>query len=302
LTNGGCCGQPFWSPDGQRLLFIDRPSLADPSGIWGIGLQGGAPELISTRVGIFSSDLELLATLEGGQTIVERLSDGQRWTIPNGGRAVSFSPDGAQVAWTIDQIGGPLEAARREIWTSRVDGSEPRLAVALFGGGLAGWFPDGRLLVSGRLNLEETLTGYYAWSAIDERLVEIAQGARLRGAVLSPGGTWLAYMVTFHQEPAENGLWLAHTQTGERRRLDMFGAYRWRDDGRLLVIPLDLSAPYHQLWQVEAASGRAQPLTDPAVTPFKIANGDWTVAPGGRQIAFLAAEDNNIWLLELPPE
>jgi Tol biopolymer transport system component len=54
------------------------------------------------------------------------------------------------------------------------------------------------------------------------------------------------------------------------------------------------------VWQFEAQTGQSRPLTDPAATQLKIANGDWSVSPDGRQIAFVSANDNNIWLLSLP--
>jgi Tol biopolymer transport system component len=41
-------------------------------------------------------------------------------------------------------------------------------------------------------------------------------------------------------------------------------------------------------------------VTDPAITPFKVANGDWTVSPDGRYVAFVESRDHNIWLLALP--
>ncbi len=72
------------------------------------------------------------------------------------------------------------------------------------------------------------------------------------------------------------------------------------DGQHLLVVPVDLNQPVHQLLQVEADTGQVTDLTDPAVTPFKIANGDWSVSPVGDKIAFLSADDGNIWLLELP--
>jgi Tol biopolymer transport system component len=94
--------------------------------------------------------------------------------------------------------------------------------------------------------------------------------------------------------------WLANSRTGERRRLDTFGGYQWRDDQRLLIVPLDLSQPIHRLLQVEAPSGQVQPITDPSITSFKIANGDWSVSPDSQMIAFVSADDGNIWILELP--
>jgi hypothetical protein len=279
------------------VLFIDKPFADAPVGIWGVGLEGGEPALYTERLGFFSADMQFLAYPERGETIVEYLADGQRWTIPSGGRAISFSPYTAQISWTAGQDGPPFDTAAREVWVSQMDGSQAVVAARIIGGGLSGWLPDGRLLLNGRLSMEEEKQGYFIWSPQDGALVEIARGARLRGAVLSPGGAWLAYLATFEEDPAANGLWLVNTGTLERRRLDLFGAYRWRDDGRLLMIPLDMGASTHQLWEVEAATGLAHPLTDPAVTPFKVANGDWAVSPDGWNVVFVSAGDNNLWLL-----
>ena len=300
LTAGGCCVEPFWSPDGQRLLFLDRPSPDAAAGLYEVSLQGGGVELYSERLGIYSPDMSLLAFPQGEQTVVERLDDGQRWVIPSGGRAVSFSPDGTQLAWTAGQSGPPFDTARREVWVSQVDGSQAQLLVQLYSGGFAGWFPDGRLLVSGRVDLNEPLPGLWAVSPQDGSQSLLARGERLRGITISPGGSWLTYQMVFSANPEENGIWLVDTHSAEKRRLDQFGAYRWRDDGRLLLIPLDIRQPLHQVWQIEAATGQALPLTDPAVTPLKIANGDWSVSPDGTKIAFVSAMDHNVWLLELP--
>ncbi len=300
LTSGGCCVGPAWSPDGSRVLFIDKPSPDAPAGLWGVAASGGSPEFFTGRLGLYSPDMQLLAFPQGGQTVVERLADGQQWTIPSEGRQVSFSPDGAWVAWTTGQGGGPNDREARFVWVSRSDGTEAREVIGLYGGGFSAWFPDGRLLVSGRLNPEEEAQAYYAVSLTGGEPLELARGERLRGGLLSPGGTWLVYLVAFSAQAEENGLWLVNTAGGERRRLDLFGAYRWRDDARLLIVPLDLNQPNHHLLQIEAAGGEARPLTDPLVEPFKIANGDWAVSPGGQAVVFVSAAGGNLWLIELP--
>jgi Tol biopolymer transport system component len=299
LTTGGCCVQPFWSPDGSQVLFVDRPSSDAPAGIYAVDLNGSPPVLFTERFGSYSNDMTLLAYPSNGQAVVERLSDGQRWIIPSDGRAISLSPDGTQVAWTAGNDGPPFDTPRREVWISSVDGSQPRLAVEVFGGGFAGWLPGGRMLFSGRLDPAAEEQGYFVWSPVDGSTVEIARASRLRGGVPSPQGTWLAYFVTLDEDPAKNGLWLADTQTGAGKRLDLFGAYRWRDDEHLLVVPLDLTSSMHRLMEVDASTGLARPLTDPSLTPLRIANGDWSVSPDGRRIAFVSAEDQNIWLLTL---
>jgi hypothetical protein len=305
LTEGGCCVDTFWSTDSQQLLYIDRPSPDGNAGLWAVNVQGSEPQFITDRLGIYSPDMQLRAFPQDGATYIENLSTGELWNIPNGGRAVSFSPDQTWLAWTAGQTGPPFNTARRDIWISSLDGSQERMVFSGMRAGFEGWFPDGRILVSG---LVEGSDSEQALWVLDQdqaeegrsNLVELGRGARIRGASLSPGGDWVAYLTTFSADPAQDGIWLADARTGERRRLDVFGGYQWRDAQHLLVVPLDLSQPVHRLLQVEAASGQVQSVTDPAITPFKIANGDWSVSPDGELIAFVSADEGNIWLLELP--
>lgn len=305
LTTGGCCVDPFWSADGQQLLYIDRPSPEAPAGLWGVSAQGSEPQFITERLGIYSHDMLLRAFPQDGATHIEDLASGEKWILPNGGRAVSFSPDKAWLAWTAGQTGPPFNTARRDIWISRVDGSQDRQVFSSIRAGFDGWFPDGRILVSGLVEGPASEQALWALSPDQTQdgqpiLVELGRGARIRQARISPNGEWVAYITTFSADPAQDGLWLANSRTGERRRLDTFGGYQWRDDQRLLIVPLDLSQPMHRLLQVEAPSGQVQPLSDPSITPFRIANGDWSVSPDGQMIAFVSADDGNIWILELP--
>jgi Tol biopolymer transport system component len=305
LTSGGCCVQPFWPPDSQSVYFIDRPGSESPAGLWGVDLSGSSPEYITDKLGIYSPDMQFRAFLDDGNTVVERLATGEQWAIPNGRRAVNFSPDGLRLAWTAGTSGPPFDTAQREIWVSNLDGSQARNVYTVTGGGIVGWFPDGRLLVNGRLESPESGQAYWALTLNDSevrpfQIFQIDSSARVRGAEISPDGNWLVYMFTLDDDPSRNGLWLADTRTGQSRQLNLFGAYHWRDSERLLVVPLDLSQPDHRLFQLHAATGQVEALTDPAVTPFKIANGDWIVSPDGQRIAFVSAFDQNIWLLTIP--
>src|SRR5262245_24878130 len=78
LTEGGCCAQPFWSADGSQVRYIDRPSSGQPSGIWAVSANGGAPTFVTARLGLYSPDEKLVAYPEGGQTFIERVG-GARW-------------------------------------------------------------------------------------------------------------------------------------------------------------------------------------------------------------------------------
>ncbi|WP_322798973.1 hypothetical protein, partial [Thermoflexus sp.] len=301
LTSNGCCVQPFWSPDGQEIWFLDRPRPDAPVGIWGISRTGGAPRLVTTRLGVFSPDYRRRAYPEGGQTIIEDLKTGERWIAPNGGRAVVFSPDGEWIAWEVSAGEAPsLDRRVTTLWISRVDGREARPVLQLVGGGFSGWFPDGRRA----LVITRETSGADPFLAVvnlqDGSLRPIARGQRLRGAQISPAGGWVAYQSLFAVDPAQNGLWVVRADGTESRRLSVFGAYRWRSEGRLLVIPLEPGAPSHRVLEIDAATGAVRPLTDPSALRFRIAGGDWALSPDGRRIVFVSAMDRNLWLLELP--
>ncbi len=305
LTFGGCCVGPVFTPDGGYLLFIDKPSPDQPAGLWSVPAAGGSPEFFSDRLGVFSDDLQFRAFSLDGRTLVESLETGERWEIPSGGRGVSLSPGGIRAAWTAGQTGPPFDTAFREVWVSRIDGSDARQVFGAVRGGFAGWLDDDRLLVSGLASDDSGDQAYWALTLVtngEPALIELGRGGRLREAMISPGGRWVAYLVTFSEESQNNGLWVADSFTGEARRLDAFGGYRWRDAERLLIVPLDMTAPAHRLLQLQAATGELEAVTDPALTPFRIANGDWTVSPGGSQVAFVSAADGNIWILDLPAE
>ena len=300
LTTGGCCVQPSWSPDGREVWYLDRPNDASPSGLWGVSVNGGEPHFVTDKLGIYSPDRSLFAYPLGGQTYIERVSDGERWVVPAGGRAISFSPDGTQISWQVASSTINFDRRAVQMWIANVDGGAARAVANLAGGGLGDWLPDGvHVLVSGRDSGDRV--GFIATLNVDDgTLTTIIEAPNLRGAQASPGGGWLVYQIAFSGDPARDGLWVIPVAGGEPRKLDLYGAYRWRSEGRLLLIPLEPGAPAQRLVEIDAATGLSRPLTDPAVTPLRIAGGDWALSPDGTHIVFVAAADHNLWLLELP--
>ncbi len=119
----------------------------------------------------------------------------------------------------------------------------------------------------------------------------------------SPGGSWIAYFLTFAQEPTNNGIWVISSDGQIRKKLDPpgFGAYRWQDDDTLLFIPLRASAQDSmQLWAIDVPSQQNRLLIDPNVLKFSISNGDWDVSPNGKHVVFVSSADQNIWQIQLP--
>jgi Tol biopolymer transport system component len=264
------------------------------------------PRLYTERIALYTDDLRYVVDSEGQTTYIERLPDpaagdsGDRWSVPAGGRPVSLSPGRTRIAWEVSNNALAVETRVTDIWIARLDGSEPQSVISLPRGGLVGWISEDMILVSGRESLASSETVLWTYSLSDNTSVELVRGERLRGPTLSPDGRWLVYYETFG-DPGENGLWVVRTDAFQRLPLprELFGAYQWRDSERLLIVPFRPDAEVHSLWQFDVEEGTAGQLTDPSVTPFKIAGGDWRVSPDGRQVVFVASSDLNLWVLTL---
>jgi hypothetical protein len=305
LTTGGCCTQPFWSPDGKQVRYIDRPP-AGKLGIYGVDVGAGAagPKLVSERV----EDSRIVGpyrieTTKNTTTLV-RLSDGKAFKVPAQGRNVQFSPDYKRIAWSISNDDASPERQVAAIWVANVDGTNPKRVAQVRRGGVGGWITNDALLVSGQENKTGGAQILWALDLGDGKLRELTRAERLRSALLSPSGRWVAYYTTFI-EGGQNGLWLVDTQGGKARALpkDAFAAYQWRSVGsedKLLVVPFRPAAQQHEFWQVDPATLAVTQLTKGAETPLKIANGDWRVSPDGRYVAYVESQDRSIWVVELP--
>ncbi len=303
LVTGGCCTQPFWSPDSRRVLFIDRPAPEAPLGIWGVEVTqpNPTPILVTERIALYTEDWTYLVDLDEETTVIERLADGARWTVPAEGRPVSFSPGRKHIAWQVSNEEALSEHRMTQVWVANLDGSNARSVATLPRGGLSGWISDDVLLLSGRESLQSREQVLYTLSLTSGHTTELVRAERLRGGLLSPDGAWLVYLIALNEDQAQNGLWLMRTDGSARRRLEseLFGAYQWRDARRLLIVPFRLEGVSHELWELDVETDETRRLTNAEVTSFKIANGDWSVSPDGRHVVFVESRDRNTWLLRL---
>jgi len=305
LTTGGCCVMPAWSPDSKQVLFIDKPGPSAETGVYAIDItdRSKAPQLAG-RVGIYSPDLSLVAYPQDTRTFVEKISSGERWVVPNNGQAVEFAPDDQHLAWESEATSGPYDERQNEIFVANIDGQAVSKVARVYGGGLVGWLPRGlALLFLGRPSLnshDSTLT------VLDLRTnvaADLVTAERISGVRLSNEGTRVAYYISFNPDEKRNGIWVQKTDGSGARPIDLWGAYQWRDDSHLLVVPAR-TAPDQafELWQVDAETGEKKKLTDAAVTPLNILNGDWRVSPDGKYVVFVNSTDRNLWLVKLPEE
>ncbi len=305
LTTGGCCVQPSWSPDSRQVLFIDKPSANDTVGFYAVDIAAGTnkPPQRSGPVGVYSQDRSLITYLDQGRTVVEKLSSGERWVMPNNYQ-VAFSPDNQRLAWADSEENSniPYDQRRSDLYIAQVDGSRAVRVARVYGGGFVGWLPSGaKILVSARPSLavrERTL------SVLDlntQASVNLVTAERISGVSVSRDGTWIAYTITFDADKSRNGIWMQRTDGTPARKIELWGAYQWRDEGRLLVMPARVSADRaFEILEVDAATGKIRKLTEAAITPLQILNGDWRVSPDGRYIVYVNSVDRNLWLLKLP--
>ncbi|MEW5959907.1 MAG: hypothetical protein AB1801_19470 [Chloroflexota bacterium] len=314
LTGGGCCVQPFFSPDGQQVLFIDKPSAHDPAGIYGIDLQNSTlepqnslptPRLVNQTIGFRSPDWSIVAAIDGNLVRFTDETSGQSWTIDTGGNWPYFSPAGSQILWVASDREGPYDRRQSDLWLADLDGSQRQLLLSLYGGGVAGWFPDGRrLLLLGKDNPAEERRTLFIYDLDSKQRTNLLSHKRIRDAAISPGGSWVVFFLSMvDDEPLENGIWVVSADGTSPQKLDVpgFGAFRWRDDTTLLYIPMRASTyESMQLWAVDMETHQSRPITDPARLYFSISNGDWDVSPDGRRVVFVSSADQNIWLLTLP--
>ncbi len=305
LTTGGCCTQPFWSPDGKQVWYIDKPS-GGKLGIYGV--TAGAPEaqpvFVSPRVEDSRITGPYRIETTAKTTTLVRLSDGKKFNIPAQGRTVQFSPDLKKIAWSISNPDLPAEQQVAAVWVANVDGSNAKRVATLRRGGLAGWISNTALLVNGEDPQDKAGQVLWSLTIADGKLKEITRAERLRSALLSPSGKWIAYYTTFNTD-TQNGLWLVDTNGGKPKPAPRgsFGAYQWRTvsgSDALVVVPFNPAATHHEFWQLDPGSLAFTQLTKAEDAPVKIANGDWRVSPDGRYVAYVESKDRNIWVIALP--
>ncbi len=306
LTGGDCCTNPTWSLDSTQVRFIDRPAANMPVGLWGIDVTQPEPgaALLTEWLGLYSPDETLAAYPDpvNGVTIVERLADGRQWQIDTQGERPNFSPDSRRLMWTISDEDAPADTRLQTVWVADVDGRNARLILSARRINVAGWLTGETLLLTRRVagSSDETLL---TLSLETGRQTELLTLPRPRGLTRSPDGRYLVYYVTFEPDTGKNGLWLLDLDaaTPLPQKLPFFGAYRWRDNERLVYVPLEPQATEHNFYEYNTRTGQTRPLF-PTGTGLTIANNDWRVSPDGRKIVLVAANGvalDGIWLLDL---
>jgi len=300
LTQPGCCVQPFWSADGQMVLFINKPQPTSPNSIYGVPITGGDPVLVSERLALPSPDGRYHTYLnDQGQTIVEPTESEVQWTVPNGGQRVFFSPHSERLAWAKISKSEDSGEYAASIGLADIDGSDVKGLLTLYGGGIGGWLDDNTLLLVGKDKTGSQDLTLFSLNVVDGTRRDLISNQPILTTEISPTGAWIEYTIA-SDSADQGGLWVIKSDASQRYKLEVVGGAHWRDASHLLIIPTEAEAASQRLWEFDAETGQAYPLTDPAVTPFKALNGDWSVAPTGDHVAFYG-DNEAIWMITLPP-
>jgi hypothetical protein len=107
------------------------------------------------------------------------------------------------------------------------------------------------------------------------------------------------FYLTRNQDPALNGIYTIGTQPGaSARKLDWFGAWRWRDSHSVYYIPFEPTTDRQSLVHYHLTTGDSRLLIDSSSTTFIVTGADWSVSADGTRLIYLSAPDNTMWLLE----
>ena len=301
LMEGECCASPSWYSDSEQVLFIDKPTADAATGIYSVNI--GEPKkstLWNEQIAFYTRNYDYAQIPEKAGTRLIRVSDGKEIRVLNGGRQVQFSPDRTRVVWTETRETFPIEDRVSNIMIATISFDDANVGEAeritqVLRGGVSGWLDDNRLLLNGRLSKDTEDSVTFVHDLTTGKDTNLVTAERTRLGAVSRDGTWFAYAIVNDKEPARNGLWVIRTDGTDAKKLEMFGAAQWRDDGHLVIAPFEMNVDTHSFYDYNAETGETNRLTPPTM-PFKVASGDWTISPDGNKIVFANAADNNLWL------
>ena len=238
--------------------MLAQASADDSAHVLAVPVEGGATVVAWERPAAFSPDGSLAVEAEGTRVRVTRRVDGESWTIANDGRELRFDSGGGQVAWDVASKGiAHPDVREHALWVGEVTGAGARKLATTVGGGLVGWAQgDQALVATGRIGAGGQ-EGIWSIPLDGSDPILIHQVLRPRDVLLSPAGGWVAFYAAFTGDPGQNGLWVLRIDGSSISKVTPFGAYRWRDEGHLLLIPLTDAQP-PSLFEVDPAAGRAR--------------------------------------------
>jgi Tol biopolymer transport system component len=304
LTDGGCCRNPVWHPDGTRVLYTDAVPGQRLAATYAVPADGsGPPTVFFPSAATVAPDGSRIAfpDFANNVTRIQEFGKQSTATIANNAAYVWFSPDGRQVAW-LALAPGPQPSSNVDrlvrVWVANADGSNARARGNVVRAAELTWFPDNqRLLFVGR-DTDGGNPGIYVLDINAGTLTRVVEAFSPRGARLSPDGTHIVYLAALEEQPGDNGLFIVNADGSAKRKLPLIGGIRWAPDSRsMIILPVQTDNGPDQLVRIEATTLATTPLTDRAALPFRVAQDEWQLSPDGARIVFNALTDSNIYVL-----
>jgi Tol biopolymer transport system component len=308
LTDGGCCRNPVWHPDGTRVLYTDAVPGQRLAATYAVPADGsGPPTVFFPSAATVAPDGSRIAfpDFANNVTRIQEFGKQSTATIANNAAYVWFSPDGRQVAW-LALAPGPQPSSNVDrlvrVWVANADGSNARARGNVVRAAELAWFPDNqRLLFVGR-DTDGGNPGIYVLDINAGTLTRVVEAFSPRGARLSPDGTHIVYLAALEEQPGDNGLFIVNADGSAKRKLPLIGGIRWAPDSRsMIILPVQTDNGPDQLVRIEATTLATTPLTDRAALPFRVAQDEWQLSPDGARIVFNALTDSNIYVLRFAP-
>lgn len=298
----GCCARPWWHPTDPNRLFVIDGLAGQRASIFEWAVDAGAPTGViqQSPPPLLSPDGTHEAYQVSGQTIIRRLSDGAEWPVQTQGMVPAISADNSRLLWLVRggaAVPGQV-APETRIWVSDISGENAQQIFAQAGGN-ASWIDGSRLLVSLPIPGNRQGTSLSIYDTTDSTSFALGEWTSMRGTSVAPGGKRLMFYLTRQEDPTTNGVYVIDIAPGAvAQKLPWFGGWRWRDGDSVYYIPFNPTTNIQSLAYYHIPTGENRQLTDPAVLPFTIANGDWSVSANGQRIVFQNAADMSMWLLE----
>ncbi len=308
LTDGGCCRNPVWHPDGTRILYTDAVPNQDLAATYAVPADGsGPPTVFFPSAATVSPDGSRIAFPDFANhvTRIQEFGKQSTATISNNTAYVWFSPDGRQVAW-LERAPGAQPSSNVDrlvrLWVANADGSNARTRGNVVRAADLIWFPDNqRLLFTGR-DADGGNPGIYIFDIGTGALTRIVDAFSPRGVRLAPDGAQIVYLAALEEKPEENGLFIVNADGSAKRKVPLVGGVRWSPDSKsLIMLPFQTDNGADQVMRVDATTLATTPLTDRAALPFRVAQDEWQLAPDGTRIVYNALTDGNLSVLRFAP-
>jgi len=181
------------------------------------------------------------------------------------------------------------------------------------------WTPDGRFIVGTQLTPSSVPAGKLAaWPAApssegSERILLEHPEKSLWQVVVSPNGTWLAFVASPVRDTAKLEMFIAREGAPASEWIPVAGDHPWADkprwspNGKLLYFISNAGSPFFNLWAIRFDSERGAlvgapfPLTrfdSPALAPSTNMQVSQIGISAGRAVLTMVSARGNIWMME----